>query len=99
MLGNVPPGSDMPLIRQNGKWRRQLQEFPTVVACRDNVLPDQLADLTNPGEYYLSGKGFLNANQENIGAFALRGLSCRPPEPTTWARCLLAYRHPMLRTF
>jgi hypothetical protein len=39
VLNDVPPGNDVPLVLQIGKWRRQLR-VPTVVACQENPLAD-----------------------------------------------------------
>jgi hypothetical protein len=38
-LNNVPDGSDVPLVVQIGKWRRQLK-IAQVTACTDNPQPD-----------------------------------------------------------
>ena len=42
-LKNVPVGSDIPLVIQVGKWRRQVH-VPSVVACQSNTIDDH--DLT-----------------------------------------------------
>jgi hypothetical protein len=39
VLENVPEGTDIPLVIQVGKWRRQLV-LPTVAGCQDNPLED-----------------------------------------------------------
>jgi hypothetical protein len=39
-LKNVPPGSNVPLVVQTGKWRKEYT-LPTVVKCIDNKVPDK----------------------------------------------------------
>ncbi len=39
-IKNAPVGSNIPLVVQVGKWRRQIT-IPTVTACTDNALPDK----------------------------------------------------------
>jgi hypothetical protein len=39
-LTNVPSGTNIPLVVQVGKWRKQLT-IPTVTACQDNPQPDK----------------------------------------------------------
>src|SRR4051812_35521451 len=36
--GNVPAGTDIPLVITSGKWRRQIK-VPTVAACADTSVP------------------------------------------------------------
>jgi hypothetical protein len=43
-LSNVPAGSDIPLVVQTGKWRRQIT-LPSVTACSTVDLPDGLLRL------------------------------------------------------
>lgn len=42
-LKNVPVGTDVPLVIQVGKWRRQVK-IPKIDACKENVITDK--DLT-----------------------------------------------------
>jgi hypothetical protein len=44
VLENAPVGSDIPLVVQIGKWRRQLT-IPSVAACTDNPQPDGMLRL------------------------------------------------------
>ncbi len=39
-LKNVPPGSNVPLVVQTGKWRREYT-LPSVTKCIDNKVPDK----------------------------------------------------------
>jgi hypothetical protein len=43
-LKNAPVGANVPLVIQIGRWRRQVV-IPTVAACADNPLPDELTRL------------------------------------------------------
>jgi hypothetical protein len=44
VLDNVPPGKDVPLVIQIGKWRRQIK-IPEVKRCEDTALPAELTRL------------------------------------------------------
>jgi hypothetical protein len=49
-MQNVPDGSNIPLVIQIGKWRRQMT-IPSVIPCKDNPLPDKSLTLPkNRGE-------------------------------------------------
>jgi hypothetical protein len=49
-MQNVPDGSNIPLVIQIGKWRRQMT-IPSVLPCKDNPLPDKSLTLPkNRGE-------------------------------------------------
>ena len=39
LLSKVPPGRDVPLVFQIGKWRRQVR-VPNVAACQETSIPD-----------------------------------------------------------
>jgi hypothetical protein len=43
-LENAPSGTDIPLVLQIGKWRRQFK-IPTVTACQTNAVPVALTHL------------------------------------------------------
>jgi len=43
-LRNAPVGADVPLVIQIGRWRRQVV-IPSVAACTDTALPDELTRL------------------------------------------------------
>jgi hypothetical protein len=39
-MQNVPDGSNIPLVIQIGKWRKQMT-IPNIAPCKDNALPDK----------------------------------------------------------
>lgn len=43
-LTNVPPGENVPLVIQVGKWRRQFT-VPTVTACQETAMPNDMLRL------------------------------------------------------
>ena len=49
VLENVPTGTNIPLVIQVGKWRRELNIGP-VSACTDTAVPDQTLRLLSGGE-------------------------------------------------
>jgi hypothetical protein len=44
-LGGVPAGTNVPLVVQVGKWRRETGVIPSVVACSDNAVPATVSRL------------------------------------------------------
>lgn len=44
-LEGVPPGTDVPIVVQIGKWRREGALIPAVTACADTAVPDDLTRL------------------------------------------------------
>jgi hypothetical protein len=47
-ITNAPQGTNVPLVIQIGKWRKQLT-IPTVTACTDNPQPDKSLSLPTKG--------------------------------------------------
>ncbi len=45
-LTNMPVGTDIPLVIQNGRWRRQIV-IPSVAACVNTVVPATLTNMPN----------------------------------------------------
>ncbi len=45
-LTNMPVGADIPLVIQNGRWRRQIV-IPSVAACVNTVVPATLTNMPN----------------------------------------------------
>jgi hypothetical protein len=48
MVSNVPPGTNVPLVVQTGKWRKEFM-IPTVKKCVDNPQPDKTLRLPKNG--------------------------------------------------
>ncbi len=44
-LDGVPPGTDVPIVVQIGKWRREGALIPTVMACSDTAVAEELTRL------------------------------------------------------
>jgi hypothetical protein len=48
VVSNVPPGTNVPLVVQTGKWRKEFM-IPTVKKCVDNPQPDKTLRLPTNG--------------------------------------------------